>query len=99
MSNNLFALQTSNKTNNINNSSIKLLIFEIGILTLALPVHQVQKVIRQTEVHGSGLSYVNLSHLGERLSIFTSSFLRQVKLTLPTKKVILLLPKISRENL
>ena len=42
---------------------IKLLVFEIGELTLALPILQVQKVIRQTEVHGSGLSYVNLAHL------------------------------------
>ena len=45
--------------------SIKLLVFEIGKLTLALPILQVQKVIKQTEVHGSGLSYVNLVHLQE----------------------------------
>lgn len=41
--------------------SIKLLVFEIGKLTLALPILQVQKVIRQAEVHGSGLNYVNLA--------------------------------------
>ena len=44
---------------------IKLLVFEIGKLTLAIPILQVQKVIRQKEVHGSGLSYVNLAHLDE----------------------------------
>ena len=41
---------------------VKLLVFEIGKLTLALPIMQVQKVIRQREVHGSGLSCVNLAH-------------------------------------
>ncbi|MEL6927453.1 MAG: chemotaxis protein CheW [Cyanobacteria bacterium J06600_6] len=44
---------------------IKLLVFEIGKLTLAIPILQVQKVIRRTEVYGSGLSYVNLTHLNE----------------------------------
>lgn len=44
----------------------KLLVFEIGKLTLALPVKQVQKVIQHSTTHGSGLSYVNLVHWGER---------------------------------
>lgn len=47
------------------NSSVKLLVFEIGKLTLALPILQVQKVVKYDEVHGSGLSYVNLAHLTE----------------------------------
>jgi purine-binding chemotaxis protein CheW len=46
--------------------SIKLLVFEIGKLTLALPILQVQKVIKQLEVYGSGLSHVNLTHLPEQ---------------------------------
>jgi purine-binding chemotaxis protein CheW len=37
---------------------IKLLVFEIGKLTLALPILQVQKVVKQIEVYGSGLSHV-----------------------------------------
>lgn len=45
------------------NSLVKLLVFEIGKLTLALPILQVQKVIKQQDVHGSGLSHINLSHL------------------------------------
>ena len=44
---------------------VKLLVFEIGKLTLALPILQVQKVVRQNEVHGSGLSHINLTHLPE----------------------------------
>ena len=44
---------------------IKLLVFEIGKLTLALPILQVQKVVKQNKVHGSGLSHVNLTHLAE----------------------------------
>ena len=47
-------------------SSIKLLVFKIGKLTLALPILQVQKVIKYNPVHGSGLSYVNLTHLDDR---------------------------------
>ena len=47
-------------------SSLKLLVFKIDKLTLALPVLQVQKVIKYNLVHGSGLSYVNLTHLGDR---------------------------------
>jgi chemotaxis signal transduction protein len=47
-------------------SKVKLLIFSIGKLTLALPVEQVQKVTKYTPVHGSGRSYVNLTHLGEQ---------------------------------
>ena len=49
-----------------NNSSIKLLIFEIGKLTLALPILQVQKVIKYQDVYGSGLSHVNLIHLEQQ---------------------------------
>ncbi|GAB4532182.1 MAG: hypothetical protein Tsb0014_16370 [Pleurocapsa sp.] len=63
MSNNLLKDQPST---NATSSFLKLLVFKMGILTLALPVKQVQKVIRRTEVHGSGLSYVHLSHLEEQ---------------------------------
>lgn len=45
---------------------IKLLVFEIGKLTLALPILQVQKVVKQIEVYGSGLSHVNLTHFPEQ---------------------------------
>lgn len=45
---------------------IKLLVFEIGKLTLAIPILQVQKIVKQTEVYGSGLSHVNLTHLPEQ---------------------------------
>lgn len=46
--------------------SIKLLIFDIGKLTLALPILHIQKVVRYNPVHGSGLSYVNLIHLEDK---------------------------------
>ena len=48
------------------NSVVELLVFEIAQLTLALPILQVQKVIKRRQVHGSGLSYVNLAHLSDR---------------------------------
>lgn len=47
-------------------SWLKLVIFDIGKLTLALPIKQVQKVIKHNPVHGSGLSHVNLTHLEEQ---------------------------------
>jgi len=47
-------------------SLIKLLVFKIGKLTLSLPILQVQKVIKHNPIHGSGLSHVNLTHLGNR---------------------------------
>ncbi len=48
------------------NSSLKLVVFQIGKLTLSLPVEQVKKVTKYSQIHGSGLSYVNLTHLGEQ---------------------------------
>jgi purine-binding chemotaxis protein CheW len=48
------------------NSVIKLLVFKIDKLTLALPILQVQKVIKDQPVHGSGLSHVNLTHLEDQ---------------------------------
>ena len=45
---------------------IKLLVFDIGTLTLALPILQVQKVIRHNQVHGSELSHANLTHLADQ---------------------------------
>lgn len=53
-------------SNSSPNSFIKLLVFEVGKLILALPILQVKKVVRKNTVHGSGLSHVNLAHLEER---------------------------------
>lgn len=47
-------------------SSLKLVVFQIGKLTLSLPVEQVTKVTKYSPTHGSGLSYVNLAHLGNQ---------------------------------
>jgi len=48
------------------NSSLKLVVFQIGKLTLSLPVEQVTKVTKYNQTHGSGLSWVNLTHLEEQ---------------------------------
>ena len=47
------------------NSSIKLLVFEVGKLTLALPILQVHKIVKHQDIYGSGLSHVSLTHLGQ----------------------------------
>ena len=60
---------TANLNSNITLGSsavVKLVLFEVGKLTLALPILQIQKIIKQHEVHGSGIGHVHLSHLAER---------------------------------
>lgn len=64
-------------------SSIKLLVFEIGKLTLALPILQVQKVVKYNRVYGSGLSYVNLTHLGDREVAVVDLHQKLFKVNLP----------------
>lgn len=49
-----------------NTSLVKLILFTIGKLTLALPILQVQKIVKQNQLYGSGLSHVNLTHLPEQ---------------------------------
>jgi chemotaxis signal transduction protein len=65
MSNTILDLERQKTTNNQTDSVIKLLVFDLDKLTLALPVKQVQKVIKHSAIYGSGLSHVNLAHLGE----------------------------------
>ncbi|MGF1539402.1 MAG: chemotaxis protein CheW [Pleurocapsa sp.] len=66
MGRSLIDFQLQETTKNYPDSTIKLLVFDLGKLTLALPVEQVQKVIKHSAIYGSGLSYVNLLHLGEQ---------------------------------
>ena len=81
----------SNLTVNLNSklileskdTSIKLLVFEVGKLTLALPILQVQKVIKHNSVHGSGLSHVNLTHLGDRDIAIVDLHEKLFKISLP----------------
>ena len=47
-------------------SLIRLLVFSIDKLTLALPVHRVRKVTKYSPLYGSGLSHVNLTHFGNQ---------------------------------
>ena len=66
-----------------NSSSLKLLVFAIGKLTLALPILQVQKVVRYNPVHGSGLSHVNLTHIGDREIAIVDLHQKLFKVSLP----------------
>ncbi len=47
-------------------ASLKVIVFEIGHLRLALRIENVYKVLRQTPVYGSGLNHVGIAHLGDR---------------------------------
>lgn len=65
MSINTIGLNQPEIKSNNSNSLLKLVVFDMGKLILALPVEQVKKVIKHSVIHGSGLSYVNLIHLGQ----------------------------------
>ena len=77
------------QTASCENSSVKLLVFEIGKLTLALPILQVRKVIKYRDVHRSGLSHVNPIHLEQERLIVVDLHQKLFKVSLhhasPTK--------------
>ncbi|HAJ58391.1 MAG TPA: chemotaxis protein CheW [Cyanobacteria bacterium UBA8543] len=45
--------------------SLKLIVFGIGSLNLALPIESVYKVVNHTPVYGSGLNAVGVAHVGD----------------------------------
>lgn len=47
-------------------ASLKVLVFAIGNLKLALHIKNVYKVLNQTPVYGSGLNGVGIAHVGDR---------------------------------
>lgn len=53
-------------TTKISDSLLKVVVFTIGKLTLALPVAQVKKVIRKNTTYSSGLTHVHLAHIGKQ---------------------------------
>ncbi len=46
--------------------TVKVVVFGMGNVNLALHINSVAKVLPQTRVHGSGLNYVGIVHLGDR---------------------------------
>ena len=44
----------------------KLIVFEIGKLTVAFPIERVHKIINRTPVHGSGLGYTGITQIDGR---------------------------------
>ena len=46
--------------------TLKLLVFSIGSLNLALRIEAVYKVLNSTQIHGSGSKWVGLVHMGDR---------------------------------
>ena len=80
--NNLAVARNQNATLN-DQKTLKLLVFKIERLTLALPILQVQKVVRHHPTHGSGLSYVNLAHLGDREVAIVDLHQKLFKVSLP----------------
>lgn len=47
-------------------ASLKVLVFSIGNLKLALRIENVYKVLNQTPVYGTGLNGVGIAHVGDR---------------------------------
>lgn len=100
---NLIADLRSPKTLSTQNSLIKLLVFEIGKLTLALPILHVQKVIKHNPLHGSGLSHVNLTHLPEQevavVDLHQKLFKISLKETSQTEGYFIISKNITGESL
>ena len=46
--------------------AIKLIVFSLGGLNLALRIESVYKVVDHTPVYSSGINYVGIAHLGDR---------------------------------
>jgi len=46
--------------------SLKLIVFKIGSLNLALRIESVYKVVDRTPVYSSGLNHVGVAHMGDR---------------------------------
>ncbi len=47
-------------------NSLKVIMFEMGDIKLALPIHNIAKVLPKTTVYGSGLHGVGIAHVGDR---------------------------------
>jgi purine-binding chemotaxis protein CheW len=45
--------------------SLKLIVFGVGSLNLALPIESVYKVVNHTSVYSSGLNHVGVAHVGD----------------------------------
>ena len=54
----------TNRRNAVN--IVKVVVFNIGEVNLALHIDSIAKVLPQTTIHGSGLHSVGLAHLGDR---------------------------------
>lgn len=54
----------TNKQEAVN--SLKVIMFEMGDIKLALPIHNIAKVLPKTTVHGSGFHGVGIAHVGDR---------------------------------
>lgn len=48
-------------------SVIKLIVFEIGELNLALPIESVYKVVDRVRIYSSGINSVGVAHIGDSL--------------------------------
>lgn len=46
--------------------SMKILVFGIGNVKLALPIETISKILKQTTVYGVGLNGVGIAHIGDR---------------------------------
>lgn len=47
-------------------ASLKIVVFQVGSLNLALPATNVYRVLKQTPVYGGGFNSVGIAHVGDR---------------------------------
>ena len=93
-------LSPKSQTKNIDN--IKLLVFPIGSLNVALSIDQVQKVINYSAVMGSGLNHYGLVNIGDEevtvIDLHKKLFNQGPKLSSDDKKYLLLAQNSANET-
>lgn len=83
-------------SNQSNKSLSKFLLFQVGKLSLALSVDQIQKVINYTPVFGSGLGAFGVAHIGDQeITVIDlhKQFFKTSQTIIPEQKGYLILSK------
>ncbi|MEQ9354984.1 chemotaxis protein CheW [Coleofasciculus chthonoplastes] len=73
----------SEKTTRDRKQVLKLILFTLGNLHLALPIESVYKILNRAPVHGSGMNQVGVTHSGEEEITVIDLYQRFFKESLP----------------
>lgn len=77
---------------------LKLLVFGIGKLNLALPIEFVSKIIDKIPVYSSGLNYMSVAHLGDHEIVVIDLYKRLFKTSITDETAKYTYLVIARNN-